>query len=344
MNLLPGSASAARNARVLKRPLSLRHLSSPRPLRHLVHQKIARVASLHSAPNRFLVPKPPSPQDRRAVNLATNRGAGKRSANPFANRDRQSVREGANSTTSATLCKKNKTFCNANLLLPTTNRSASALRTPKGDAAAKKNNNAADVVDAAVADGVAVDPVKATVPRAIPLDRTPVARRSRVVNPQEIPTLNSSKSTNTTISMPTIARLPTRQLPAMPRMNRLKPSKESAASVTAVVKTATARVLVVVDVAAAGAAGKAAAPAKARAVPNHRPALRRARGRRKVTTISMTTKVIMTKTRPSAIAIAGSYTTRTITMSMWNRILKTITMPAKTYIRSTRAFPHGMKR
>ena len=130
------------------------------------------------------------------------------------------------------------------------------------------------------------------------------------------------------------------QLPATPRMNRLKPSKESA---TAEVKTVVL-VLVVVDVAAADVAGKAAARAKPHVVPNHRLALHRARGRRKVTTISMTTMVIMTKTRPFAIVIAGSFTTLTIMTSTSNRIPKTTTMPAKTCIRSTRAFPRGMKR
>lgn len=134
------------------------------------------------------------------------------------------------------------------------------------------------------------------------------------------------------------------QLPATPRMNRLKPSKESAASVTTAVKTVAGLALVVVDVAAADVAGKAAVRAKEHVAPNHRPVLRRARGRRKVTKISMTTKVIMTKARTFAIAIAGSFTTLTIMMSTWIRIPKTITMPAKTCIRSTRAFPRGMKR
>lgn len=195
---LHGSASVARNVPEPKRLLQPQHLRSPRRPRLPALSKIVLVANLHFAPIRFLVRKPRRRQDRRVVSLAANPAALKRSVSPFASPDRQSVREGANSTTSATRCKKNKTFCNANVLLPTTNRSASAPRAPKGDAAPKKNNNAADVADVADAAVVEVDPVKATarkatVPRAIPPDRTPAARRSRVATPQAKPMLNSSK-------------------------------------------------------------------------------------------------------------------------------------------------------
>lgn len=67
-------------------------------------------------------------------------------------------------------------------------RSAIALRAPKRDAAPKKNNNAADVADAAGAAVVAVDPAKVIarkgiVHRAILQGRTPAGRRSPVATP-----------------------------------------------------------------------------------------------------------------------------------------------------------------
>ena len=91
--------------RVPKRPLLPRHLQSPRRLRQRARQKIARAVNLHSAPIRFPAPRLHLLQDRRVVNLAA-----KQLANPFASRVLRSAPEGANSTTSATLCKKSKTY------------------------------------------------------------------------------------------------------------------------------------------------------------------------------------------------------------------------------------------
>ena len=169
--------------RVPKRLLLPWRLPSPRRLRQRARQKIARAVNLHSAPIRFPAPRPLLLQDRRVVNLAA-----KQSANPFASRVLRSAPEGASSTTSATLCKKSKTFYNANALLPAMSRSAIVPRVPKRDAAPKKNSSVGDVADAVGAAVVAVDPAKAIarkgiVRRAIPPDRTQAGRRSRVANP-----------------------------------------------------------------------------------------------------------------------------------------------------------------
>lgn len=131
------------------------------------------------------------------------------------------------------------------------------------------------------------------------------------------------------------------QLPAMRPMSRLKPSKVSA---TAAEKTAAAHVLVVGDVAAVVEVGKVAARRKEHAVPNHRPAFRRACGRRKATTISTMTSITTTKTCRSLIAIAGSSTTQTTMSSTRKRIPKTTMNSATISTKSTRAFQLGMKR
>ncbi|MBA4017446.1 MAG: hypothetical protein C0483_09760 [Pirellula sp.] len=182
--------------------------------------KIVRGVNPRSAPIRFLALKLRLRHVRRVMNLALPI-----SKNPLVSRVPPSARADANSTTSATRSKKNKTFCNANVIRPATNRPGIAPRAPKAIAVRKKSNNVADVVGAEAAAVVAVVPATASVRkaialRAIPLDRTPAARRRRVATLQTKVIRSSWKSMITATSMPTIIRKPMPRLFTMRAQSR----------------------------------------------------------------------------------------------------------------------------